>query len=142
MDRHPPGRRQRVGAYGICLNGEGHVLLTRAAPWLSVAGRWFLPGGGIDHGEDPQQALRREVAEETGLDVRIGDLLGVLSDVAELPGGSSLHTIRIIFGVTRWSGVLRPETGGSTDDARWVPVEDALSMPVLPYVRTALTRYR
>ncbi|HUZ10971.1 MAG TPA: NUDIX hydrolase [Acidimicrobiales bacterium] len=144
MPKTPTGarRRQRVGAYGICVNADDQVLLTRAAPSLSVAGRWFLPGGGIDHGEDPRQALLREVTEETGLRVEAGALLGVLSDVVDLPDGSGLHTIRIIFAVDRWSGTLRPETNGSTDDARWVPVEAALSMPVLPYVRTALTRLR
>ncbi len=135
-------RRQRVGAYGLCIDAGERVLLTRAAPSLSVAGRWFLPGGGIDHGEEPRQALLREVTEETGLLVEVGALLGVLSDVVELPDGSALHTIRIIFAVDRWSGTLRPERGGSSDDARWVPVDVALSMPVLPYVRTALTRLR
>ena len=49
----PAKSHQRVAVYGICedLRGAGgRVLLVRAAPYLTVAGRWFLPGGGIDHG--------------------------------------------------------------------------------------------
>lgn len=38
---------------------------------------WLLPGGGVDPGEDPRQCARREVAEELGLDIEVGALLGV-----------------------------------------------------------------
>ena len=71
-----PALRQRVAVYGICEDGRRRVLLVRAARYLTVAGRWFLPGGGIDHGEDPVTALRREFAEETGLQVEVGDAQG------------------------------------------------------------------
>jgi 8-oxo-dGTP pyrophosphatase MutT (NUDIX family) len=141
----PPGsvrRRQRVAVYGICRDGTGdtdRVLLVRAAPYLTVAGSWFLPGGGIDHGEDPVAALRREFAEETGLAVVVGDLLGVLSDVIELPDGSSLHTVRIVHAIPAFEGRLRDEAVGSTDAARWFPASSVLDLPLMPYVRRALT---
>ena len=138
-----PGRsEQRVAVYGICEAGDGRVLLTRAAPWLSVGGEWFLPGGGLDHGEDPVAGLRREFAEETGLTVGVGELRGVLSDVIEVPDGTSLHTVRIIYAIASFSGVVRHEEGGSTDNARWVAVADAWALPLRPYVRQALTRWR
>src|SRR5665213_743447 len=45
---NPPARLlQRVATYGICEDDNGRVLLTRAAPWLSIAGQWFLPGGDV-----------------------------------------------------------------------------------------------
>ncbi len=137
--------RQRVAVYGICESGNGgdrRVLLVRAASTLTVAGRWFLPGGGIDHGEAPTAALRRECEEETGLDVVVGRLLGVLSDVTTLPDGVSLHTVRIVHAIDSFTGDLRHEIGGSSDLARWVPVEEALVLPVMPYVRRALTELR
>ncbi len=150
----PPGpRQQRVAVYGICLNGtpgeagDGkgtRVLLVRAAPYLTVAGQWFLPGGGLDHGEDPVDGLRREFHEETGLEVTPGPLLGVISDVFTLPDGqgTSLHSLRIIYGIDRYSGALRDEVGGSSDAARWVPLDEAQDLPLRPYVRQALTELR
>jgi len=59
-------RRQRVAAYGVCIDASGRVLLARAALSLTIAGRWFLPGGGLDHGESPVAGLEREFEEETG----------------------------------------------------------------------------
>ena len=138
----PGGRQQRVAVYGICEDGDGNVLLVRAAPHLTVAGQWFLPGGGLDHGEDPVDGLRREFREETGLDVDVGALLGILSDVFTLPDGTSLHTLRIIHSVDGYTGELRDEVGGSSDGSRWVPIEGIAELRLRPYVRRALTELR
>jgi 8-oxo-dGTP diphosphatase len=137
----PVARQQRVAVYGICEDGAGQVLLVRAAPYLTVAGQWFLPGGGLDHGEDPVDGLRREFLEETGLAITPGPLLGIISDVFTLPdaASTSLHSLRIIYGVEAYSGDLRDEVGGSTDIARWVLLDEALGLPLRPYVREALT---
>lgn len=137
----PQRQRQRLAAYGLCLNGRGEVLLARGAAHLTVAGRWFLPGGGVDHGEAPAAALEREVAEETGLQVEVGPLLEVLSDVATLPDGTELHTVRVIYRITAWRGMLRPEAEGSTDEARWVAVAEARQLPIMPYVASVLDRW-
>ena len=138
-------RQQRVAVYGICEEGtgkDGRVLLVRAAPHLTVAGQWFLPGGGLDHGEDPVDGLRREFREETGLAITVGPLLGILSDVFTLPDGASLHTLRIVYAVDGHSGELRDEVDGSSDIARWVPLDQALDLPLRPYVLRALTELR
>ena len=107
--------RQRIAAYGLCVDAQGNLLLARASSSLSLRGRWFLPGGGVDHGESPTASLTREMEEESGLDVTVGPLLDVLSDVRTIPDGTSLHTVRIIYSVASWSGTLRPEVDGTTD---------------------------
>jgi 8-oxo-dGTP pyrophosphatase MutT (NUDIX family) len=135
-------REQRVAVYGICEDGRGQVLLVRAARYLTVAGRWFLPGGGIDHGEHPVEALVREFAEETGLDVEVGGLRGVLSDLYTLPSGTELHTVRIVYRIASYSGVLRDEADGSSDAARWHPLDRMAELPLAPYVTRALTELR
>jgi 8-oxo-dGTP pyrophosphatase MutT (NUDIX family) len=138
-DPRPTALEQRVAAYGLCRDPDGRVLLVRAAPYLSVAGRWFLPGGGIDHGEDPVDALRREFAEETGLDVEVGALRGVLSDVFTIPNGTVLHTVRIVYGIDSYRGELRDEADGSSDAARWLGPDQIRELPLAPYVERALT---
>ncbi len=56
----------RVAIKGICVR-DGKILLLKEAD--SLAGKWELPGGGLDFGEEPHVALRREINEETGLTV-------------------------------------------------------------------------
>jgi 8-oxo-dGTP diphosphatase len=71
--------------------GGGIVLVRRRNP---PAG-WALPGGFVDPGETVAQAARREAREETGLDVELGELLGVYSDPKRDPRG--IFTISTAF---------------------------------------------
>src|SRR5689334_5027378 len=64
----------RVAVFGIIIE-EGRVLLCRRRD----IGWWNLPGGGMELGETVDEALRREMLEETGLDVEVGRLVGVYS---------------------------------------------------------------
>jgi 8-oxo-dGTP diphosphatase len=132
--------RQRIAAYGVCRDGAGRLLLCRAAPYLTLRGRWFLPGGGVQHGEDPPDSLRREMEEETGLLVKVGPLLDILSDVRRVPENTRLHTVRLIYRVDTWEGDLRPEVDGTTDAADWFTPEQLRSLPLARYVETVLGR--
>ena len=134
----PEEQRQRIAAYGVCRDGAGRLLLCRAAPFLTLRGRWFLPGGGVQHGEDPPDSLRREMEEETGLLVKVGPLLDVLSDVRHVPENTRLHTVRLIYRVDTWEGELRPEVDGTTDAAEWFGPEQLHTLPLARYVETVL----
>ncbi len=133
-------KRQRIAVYGVCRDGEGRILLARASPAITLQGRWFLPGGGVDHGESPTDSLRREIEEEAGLAVSLGPLLDVLSDVRTIPDGTRLHTVRIIYRVASWSGTLRPEVGGTTDAVGWFTPEEVREMPLAHYVQIVVDR--
>jgi 8-oxo-dGTP diphosphatase len=131
-------KRQRIAAYGVCRDEGGRILLARASPAITLQGRWFLPGGGVDHGESPTDSLAREIEEESGLVVSVGPLLDVLSDVRTIPDGTSLHTVRIIYRVRSWSGTLRPEVGGTTDAVGWFTLEEVRDMPLAHYVQVVV----
>jgi ADP-ribose pyrophosphatase YjhB (NUDIX family) len=73
-----PPRRQRVAAYALLTRGND-VLLTRMSGLTRIPGRWTLPGGGVDHGEDPRAAVEREVYEENGQHLHVGTLADVHS---------------------------------------------------------------
>jgi 8-oxo-dGTP diphosphatase len=131
-------RRRRIAAYGLCRDEEGRILMVRAAGGAS-AGRWLLPGGGVRHGEHPADAVVREVREETGLDVVVERLRDVVTDVNYLSDIATVrHQDRLIFDVRPTGGHLRPERGGSSDDAAWVAPERLAALPLLPYAARLL----
>lgn len=129
---------RRVGAYGLCRDADGRVLLARGSERSEFPGIWSLPGGGVEQGEHPDDAVVREFAEETGLEVRIRALRDATADVARLPSNSALeHTDRLIYDVEVISGDLRDEVGGTTDLVEWAPDDDR---PMLPFTARLLGR--
>jgi 8-oxo-dGTP pyrophosphatase MutT (NUDIX family) len=146
VDAAPP-ERQRVAAYAL-LTRDGEVLLTQMSSRTRIEGRWTLPGGGIDHGEDPRDALRREVYEETGLKVEPGRVVDVHHThfVGARADGrvEDYHGIHIIFEaeIDDASRSVEPhvvEEDGSTARAAWVPVERALGLNLLSAARHAIS---
>jgi 8-oxo-dGTP pyrophosphatase MutT (NUDIX family) len=117
-----------VGAYAIVTDAQGRLLLCRIAPGYPLEGRWTLPGGGVDFGEHPDDAVLRELHEETGLTGVRGAVVGIWSGHIPHPltRPGPLHWVAILYHVTSEPGDLRLEVGGSTDECRWVdPAEVA-----------------
>jgi 8-oxo-dGTP diphosphatase len=117
----------RLAAYAVCIE-DGRVLIAR---WVSTTGQsnWTLPGGKVEHGEDPFDAVIREVAEETGCDAVVERLLGVDSrmiPVAELlvPGPIPHQNVGVYYRVRITGGELRPEPDGEIVESAWVPIAD------------------
>jgi ADP-ribose pyrophosphatase YjhB (NUDIX family) len=146
---HEPYQKQRVAAY-LLARRDDQVLLTRISERGFHSGSWTLPGGGIDHGEAPREALVREVREECGVGCVVGDLVAV-DDVhfaGTAPSGrhEDFHAIHLVFAGTLAEGaeprVL--EVDGTTDAVAWVSLADVDdgTVPVLDVVRVALDAAR
>jgi 8-oxo-dGTP diphosphatase len=126
-----------VRSYGILIDND-RVALVRSSNPRHVPPLWWLPGGGIDFGEAPEDTLIREFLEETGLVVDHPQLLGVTSDVRRRDNGDKIHTVRIIFSVDLVGGELHHEVHGTTDHAAWFDLSDLETMNVADYARAAI----
>ncbi len=140
-------RAQRFAAYAVATDPRGRLLLTRIADGYPGGGRWHLPGGGTDYGEQPGAAVIREVAEETGQRGRLLTLLGVAShrDAASLgPEGYPIdwHGVRAFYRVMV-DQPTRPrvvDTGGSTAAARWFSAGRLADLPMTEVTSEALAQ--
>lgn len=122
------GRRVRLAAYAICIDGARRILLVRVARSAEAGESWMLPGGGLEFGEDPEAGVLRELEEETGLTGRVDSLLGAISttfEAATWADGEDVHNLSLIYVVADATGTLRDEVDGSSDGCAWLPIADA-----------------
>lgn len=114
----------RLAAYALLVNDADEILLS----WFNgPTPMWTLPGGGVEYDETIQDAVVREVYEETGHHVEVGPIIaehhftGERSMRSELPWRSQ----RFVLAATIVGGVLgTTEVGGTTDYAKWIPIAD------------------
>lgn len=118
-----------VGVGAIIIDGDRVVLVKRGrAP---LAGQWSIPGGLLEIGETLRACAEREVREETGLTVIIGELLGVFDRVVpDADGHIHYHYVLIDFLCRRASGKLCP--ADDAEDARWFHQDDLPGLGLAP----------
>ncbi|MEV6024395.1 NUDIX hydrolase [Streptomyces sp. NPDC052036] len=137
-------KKLRVAAYAICVR-EGKLLLARGRD-RDGAPEWTLPGGGMEHGEDPYDTVLREVEEETGYLVEPTALLGVDSVRHALRDsfGRAVdhHGLRIVYEGRITGGELRNEVDGSTDLAAWHELTAVPELRRIRLVDTGLALWR
>src|SRR3954470_10445040 len=109
-----------VRAGAVVRDDEDRLLRGRRGHPPSV-GLWSLPGGRVEPGESPAQAAAREVLEETGLQVEVGELLACVRI-----GDYLVHD----FAADVVGGVLR--AGDDATDARWCSFDEAELLPLTP----------
>jgi ADP-ribose pyrophosphatase YjhB (NUDIX family) len=127
---------QRVGCYGLLIEDD-RILLCRLAPQARSPGQWTLPGGGLEFGEHPDETVRREVREETGLTILETALLDIWSTVSQVDQ-CVYHVLHFIYSARAESGNLIPEATGSTDLCEWIPRDRVLDLPLVNLVRHGL----
>ena len=117
--------RHIVAVAGLISNPDGEILLVR-----SLRRGWELPGGQVEEGETLMQALEREVREEAGVTISVGELVGVYSNVKQ-------PTKVILDFLGTWvAGGLT--TSSESVQTEWVPREDALPRITHPAIHDRL----
>ena len=125
----PPVVRQRVAGYAVVLSTRG-LLATEFSDRTAIAGRWGMPGGGLDDHEQPGAAVMREVMEETAQVIRLGDLIKVHTSrwIGRNPHGEveDFHAVRLIYQAQceKPTDPVVIDSDGTTRSARWVPVDE------------------
>jgi 8-oxo-dGTP diphosphatase len=125
----------RIRCVGAIVRDSGGRLLLIQRGHEPGRGLWSLPGGRVEPGETDEQALIREVAEETGLAVAAGPLAGSVARAA--PGGAVFDIFD--FAATVTGGSLA--AGDDAADARWVSPEELGRLPVTEGLVEALTQW-
>lgn len=93
----------------------GQVLACKRAPGKSAAGKWEFPGGKIEDDETPEHALAREIREELGISISVGDLVDrTVTPVGDLDIDLACYLV---------SSVEQPTRSVDHDELRWVPVQ-------------------
>lgn len=133
--RHPA--RPIVSVGGVVINEGRVVLVQRRHPPLQ--GEWSLPGGAVDIGETLEEAVAREVLEETGLVVDVGPVVEVLERIHHGSDGRVEFHYVIIDYLCRWrAGTLASASDAAA--ARWVPFADVERLRPSDQVRAVVTK--
>ena len=118
----------------IISDSGGRLLLIRRGHEPGL-GLWSVPGGRIEPGETDEQAVIREVREETGLSVVVGRLVGSVRRPA--PGGA-------VFDISDYAATAAEGTltaGDDADEARWVDRAEMATLPLTDGLAETLTEW-
>jgi ADP-ribose pyrophosphatase YjhB (NUDIX family) len=120
----------QVTACAVVEDDEGRVLLTRRAG-PPFEGRWDLPGGFVGEGEHPHDAVRRELREETALEVEPHDLLGIWMDRYSEDGQDGPSTLNLYFTASARGGEGEPSD--DVTEIRWARPDELPSTDELAF---------
>lgn len=119
-----------VDVVGALIKDKGRYLICQRLKDDHFGSMWEFPGGRVEEGESKEEALKREIAEELGVEIKIGDFVSVFED--EIP------SLKIIVHFYRAS-ILRGEIQRiECQDFKWLSPEDAAKLNLAPVDRKIL----
>jgi 8-oxo-dGTP diphosphatase len=123
----PLGDRRLVLVAAVALiDTDGRILIAQRPAGKSMAGLWEFPGGKVDAGETPEQALIRELEEELGIETR----QSCLAPIAFASHGyDSFHLLMPLYACRKWRGMPQPREGQTL---KWVAVQSLNRYPMPP----------
>ena len=127
--------RPIVSVGAVILLGDRVVLVKRGHPPLQ--GQWSLPGGVVELGETLEQAISREVLEETGLNIEVGPVVEVL-DRVQRSGDGRVEYHYVIIDYLCWPQSETLVCGSDADEVQWVPVDNVTRYQVTNKVQEVI----
>ena len=127
--------RTEIVVAAMIARDDGRILIAERPEGKFMAGWWEFPGGKLEFGERPEDGLAREVREELGIEIEVGDPFHVVN-VARTPGTAVL----VVFYWCRW-------TGGEIElldagDVAWVTVDDFAGVKFLESNRAVVEKLK
>ncbi|MFN2525996.1 MAG: NUDIX hydrolase [Actinomycetota bacterium] len=119
---------------GAVVVHEGALLMVKRAS-EPARDLWSIPGGRVEGGEYLSVALKREVAEETGVEIEPGELIGIFEIV-----GDDSHYVILDYRASV-AAASEPQPGGDAAEARWVPFDDVATLDCTPRLIETLTAW-
>lgn len=128
-------QQTRIRVAALILKGDSILLAEH-----EKGGRryWLLPGGGVEYGETVEEALKRELHEEAGLEIEVDQLLWVLDSI---PDDFHRHVLNLIFSASPLSENLTPGADQVLRTVAWHPLKNLLDMDLFPDTREEILRY-
>ena len=108
------------------IDADGRVLLAQRPAGKPMAGLWEFPGGKVDAGETPEQALVRELHEELGIETATSCLAPI---AFASHGYEKFHLLMPVFACRKWAGTPQPREGQTL---KWVAPNDLSRFPMPP----------
>lgn len=136
---HPqPGPAPRIIVVAGLIEGSepGRYLISQRPAGSHLAHAWEFPGGKVEAGEAPDQALARELREELGIEVEVGEVFAVGHHVYPPPGREVIlmvYRCRLVRGEPQCLGVAA---------WRWVPASELVELPLPPADRPVVARLK
>jgi len=124
----PPlaGRKLVLVAAVAMVDIDGRVLIAQRPPGKSMAGLWEFPGGKVEPGETPEEALVRELREELGIETATSCLAPI---AFASHGYEKFHLLMPVFACRKWGGTPQPREGQAL---KWVMPADFARYPMPP----------
>lgn len=134
-------KHTHIGSYGIITNNKQIILIKKARG--GYTGLLDLPGGGIEHTENPEETLKREIMEEVGITINNHKLLTILSNNITWNIRDNyyedLHHLGIIYLVSAIDENIKTEPDGiDSNGANWYDINDININELTPFAKYAI----
>lgn len=126
---------QKVVSTGFLFNEQKTLIIKRSKDETFLPGYFELPGGKVDFGEDPKEALEREYREEVHLQVKVGDPFKVFSYVS---GKGNRHTIEILFHVFLLHPDQEVRLSPAHEEYRWITLDEVEQYLISPEIKDSI----